>query len=131
MTNPQMPKAEGKRILLVEDDDANRQLMEDYLNHHDYVVSSIATGLDFPQIVVDFQPDLILLDLKLPDVSGYSLLEQLQENPILSRIPVIVISAFAFRAEQKRALELGARQYFIKPLNLMNLRQSIEQEIGA
>lgn len=126
-----MPKAEGKRILLVEDDDANRQLMEDYLNHHDYVVSSIATGLDFPQIVVDFQPDLILLDLKLPDVSGYSLLEQLQENPILSRIPVIVISAFAFRAEQKRALELGARQYFIKPLNLMNLRQSIEQEIGA
>jgi two-component system, cell cycle response regulator DivK len=131
MTNPQMPKAEGKRILLVEDDDANRQLMEDYLNHHDYVVSSIATGLDFPQIVVDFQPDLILLDLKLPDVSGYSLLEQLQENPSWSRIPVIVISAFAFRAEQKRALELGARQYFIKPLNLMNLRQSIEQEIGA
>ncbi|MBD1870099.1 response regulator [Oculatella sp. FACHB-28] len=129
MTNPQMPKAEGKRILLVEDDDANRQLMEDYLDHHDYVVSSIATGLDFLQIVIDFQPDLILLDLKLPDISGYLLLEQLQASSMFSRIPVIVISAFAFRAEQKRALELGARQYFIKPLNLMNLRQSIEQEI--
>jgi CheY-like chemotaxis protein len=131
MTNPQMPKAEGKRILLVEDDDANRQLMEDYLNHHDYVVSSIATGLDFLQIVIDFQPDLILLDLKLPDISGYLLLEQLQASPTFSSIPVIVISAFAFRAEQKRALELGARQYFIKPLNLMNLRQSIEQEIDS
>lgn len=126
-----MPKAEGKRILLVEDDDANRQLMEDYLNHHDYVVSSIATGLDFLQIVIDFQPDLILLDLKLPDISGYLLLEQLQASPTFSSIPVIVISAFAFRAEQKRALELGARQYFIKPLNLMNLRQSIEQEIDS
>ncbi|NJL37840.1 MAG: response regulator [Leptolyngbyaceae cyanobacterium RM2_2_4] len=131
MTNPQMPKAEGKRILLVEDDDANRQLMEDYLNHHDYVVSSIATGLDFLQIVIDFQPNLILLDLKLPDISGYSLLEQLQKSLTLAHIPVIVISAFAFRAEQKRALELGARQYFVKPLNLMHLRQSIEQEIGT
>ncbi|NJN57223.1 MAG: response regulator [Leptolyngbyaceae cyanobacterium SL_5_9] len=130
MTNPQMPKAEGKRILLVEDDDTNRQLMEDYLNHHHYVVNSIATGHDFLQIVIDFRPHLILLDLKLPDISGYTLLEQLQESPTFSQIPVIVISAFAFRAEQSRALELGARKYFIKPLNLMHLREAIEQEIG-
>jgi two-component system cell cycle response regulator DivK len=131
MTNPQMPKAEGKRILLVEDDDTNRQLMEDYLNHHSYVVNSIATGLNFLQIVIDFQPNLILLDLKLPDISGYTLLEQLKESPTFSQIPVIVISAFAFRAEQSRALELGAQKYFIKPLSLMHLREAIEQEIGT
>lgn len=131
MTNPQVPKADSKRILLVEDDDTNRQLMEDYLIHHDYVVNGIATGLDFLQVIIDFQPDLILLDLKLPDISGYTLLEQLKESPTLAKIPVIVISAFAFRAEQNRALELGARKYFIKPLNLMHLREAIEQEIST
>jgi two-component system cell cycle response regulator DivK len=130
MVNPQMSQLEGKRILLVEDDNVNRQLMEDYLTHYDYVVNGIATGVSFLQTVIDFRPDLILLDLKLPDVSGYLLLEQIQKDTALSQIPVIVISAFAFRAEQQRALDLGARQYFIKPLNLMQLRQAIAQEIS-
>ena len=80
--------------------------------------------------VVSFQPHLILLDLKLPDIDGYILLEQLQLNPQGRDTPVIIVSAFAFKADRQRAMNLGARQYFIKPVNLVDLRQAIEREIA-
>lgn len=117
------------RILLVEDNDANRQLLSDYLTYCGYTLVSLSGGTRFFTTLEEFQPHLILLDLKLPDVDGYTLLEQLQQAPAFQHMPVIAVSAFAFQADQQRALQLGVRRYFVKPVNLNHLKQAIQEEL--
>lgn len=118
-----------RKILLVEDNCLNRQMLEDYLLFCGYQVLGLAFGSGFFQAIADFQPNLILLDLRLPDIDGYTLLEQMGRLPEGQNIPVIVVSAFAFRADRDRALNLGARRYFVKPVSLRDLRQAIEDEL--
>lgn len=122
-------EADPKRILLVEDNDLNRQMLDDYLVYCGYQVLSIASGSDFFQVLADFQPNLILLDLKLPGINGYTLLEQIKQETDWRHTPVIVVSAFAFKADKQRALSLGACRYFVKPVNLCDLRQAIQDEL--
>ncbi len=118
-----------RRILLVEDNDLNRQMLDDYLGFCGYQVLSIGRGSDFFQVLADFKPHLILLDLRLPDIDGYTLLQQIQQGSDWQHIPVIVVSAFAFRVDQQRALSLGVRRYFVKPVNLSDLKQAIQEEL--
>lgn len=118
-----------RRILLVEDNYLNRLLLEDHLVFHGYQVLSLEAGSGFFAALTDFQPDLVLLDLRLPDIDGYTLLEQMRQIPECQVIPVIVVSGRAFNADQQRALNLGARRYFVKPVNLKDLKQAIEQEL--
>jgi len=118
-----------KRILLVEDNYLNRQMLEDYLVFCGYQVLSLADGAGFFQALADFRPELILLDLKLPDIDGYTLLEQKSYKQDYQSIPVIVVSAFAFKIDQQRALKLGAKRYFVKPVSLRELKQAIEEEL--
>ncbi len=117
----------GARILLVEDNEASRHLMSDYLEHYGYRVMALAKGALFAQTMQQFRPDLVLLDLKLPDVDGFTLLQQ-RSSDFLD-VPIIVISAFAFQADQQRALELGASQYLVKPVSLTQLKQVIWQAL--
>ncbi|MBD0389114.1 MAG: response regulator [Nostoc sp. C3-bin3] len=117
-----------RRVLLVEDHYLNRMLLSDYLSYCGYDVESLSEGSTFFSTIDKFEPDLILLDLKLPDIDGYSLLKQVQQRPNLSKIPIIVVSAFAFKADQELALSLGARRYFVKPLELKDLILTIEEE---
>ncbi|MGG6265880.1 response regulator [Leptolyngbya sp. AN03gr2] len=117
------------RILLIEDNEPNRRLLEDYLIYQGYSVLALAVGRGFEQALTDFQPQVVLLDLKLPDIDGCDILEQMQQNPEWSRIPVIVVSARAFIADQQRALNLGARRYLVKPIRLLELQQVIREEL--
>lgn len=120
--------ATAKRILLVEDNDLNRQMLHDYIVFCGYQVLSLRGGSGFFEALADFQPQIILLDLKLPDIDGYTLLEQLHQSP-WGYIPVIIVSAFAFIADQQRAFDLGARRYFVKPVSLSKLKQAIADEL--
>ncbi|MBO3463525.1 response regulator [Aetokthonos hydrillicola Thurmond2011] len=120
----------GKRILLIEDNDINRMLLGDYLIYCGYEVQSLPEASSFFSIVDKFKPQLVLLDLKLPDIDGYSLLEQIQLKPDFSNIPIIVVSAFAFKADQERAIQLGACRYFVKPIDLSKLLTAIEEELA-
>ncbi len=122
-------KTDANRILLIEDNDLNRQMLQDYIVFCGYQVLSIAGGSRFFEALADFQPQLILLDLRLPDIDGYTLLAQLKQKIGWQHIPVIIVSAFAFKADQQRALSLGARRYFVKPVNLNDLRQAIADEL--
>ncbi|AUB38451.1 DNA-binding response regulator, OmpR family, containings REC and winged-helix [Nostoc flagelliforme CCNUN1] len=118
-----------RRVLLVEDHYLNRMLLSDYLSYSGYNVQCLSEGSNFFSTIEKFEPDLMLLDLKLPDIDGYSLLQQVQQKPNLSKIPIIVVSAFAFKADQELALSLGARRYFVKPLKLKDLIIAIEEEL--
>jgi two-component system cell cycle response regulator DivK len=118
------------RILLVEDNDINRQLMTDYLKYCGYEVLSLPKGSGFATAMSQFEPHLVLLDLKLPDIDGYTLLQQIQQQPEWVNIPVIVVSAYAFQSDQQRALNLGARRYLVKPVKLSELMQAISEELA-
>ncbi len=118
------------RILLVEDNDVNRQLMTDYLKYFGYHVLSLPRGEAFATAMVQFEPHLILLDLKLPDVDGYTLLQQVQQRQEWIQTPIIVVSAYAFHADRQRALNLGARRYLVKPVKLAELMAAITEELA-
>jgi two-component system cell cycle response regulator DivK len=129
--NQQLQSQQVQRILLIEDNDVNRMLLSDYLSYCGYDVQSLSNGSTLFSTIEKFQPDLMLLDLKLPDIDGYLLLEQIKQKPHLSKIPIIVVSAFAFKADQERAIRLGACRYFVKPVNLTDLILKIEEELAA
>ncbi|MBD2454862.1 response regulator [Nostoc sp. FACHB-87] len=129
--NQQVHLNQLKRVLLIEDNHVNRMLLSDYLGYCGFNVKSLSNGTALFSTVNTFQPDLVLLDLKLPDIDGYWLLEQIQKHPYLSKIPVIVVSAFAFKADQERAIHLGARRYLVKPINLTALMMSIQEELAC
>lgn len=124
------PGSASWRILIVDDNDLYRQLLNDYLVDCGYQVLSVADGSNFFQVLAQFQPHLILLDLRLPGIDGYTLLAQIQQKTEWRHIPVIVVSAFAYKADQKRALSLRARRYFVKPMNLTALIEAIQEELG-
>ena len=124
-SQPNLPR----RILLVEDNETNQRLMTDYLSYCGYNVCAVTEGAQFPTVMDTFKPHLILLDLKLPDLDGYTLLSQIQANPDWQRVPVIVVSAYAFQRDQQRALALGARRYLVKPIRLSQLTQAIDAEL--
>jgi two-component system, cell cycle response regulator DivK len=129
--NQQLNSQQLRRILLVEDNDVNRMLMSDYLSYCGYNVHSLSVGSALFSTVDKFQPELILLDLKLPDIDGYSLLEKIQHKPVFSRIPIIIVSAFAFQDDQERAMRLGACRYFVKPVNLKELMMTITEKLSV
>ena len=117
------------RILLVEDHEVNRNLLSDYLTYLGYQVFSLAEGSTFFETISCFQPHLVLLDLKLPGIDGYTLLEQMQQGLHYHTMSVFVISAYAFKADQQKAFRLGAKKYFVKPVNLSQLRLAIQEEL--
>lgn len=118
----------GKRILFVEDNKTHRLITQDFLTAREYNVVSLPDGSELFQTIKSFHPDLLLLDLKLPQMDGFMLLEQLQQS-IWRSIPVIVISAYAFQKERQKAIGLGARSYLTKPINFEGLIQAIETEL--
>ncbi len=118
------------RILLIEDNDINRQLLSDYLNYLGYQVLALPDGDNLFPALSEFKPQLILLDLKLPGIDGYTILEQIQQSSHWHDTPVIVVSAFAFKADQERAMNLGAKRYFVKPVKLPQLNQAIQEELN-
>jgi two-component system, cell cycle response regulator DivK len=117
------------RILLVEDNSTNRLLLRDYLSHMGYHVSALVNGSEFFSALAQFRPHIILLDLKLPDIDGFDLLQQLCQSQDWCHVPVIVVSAYAFNTDQQRALALGARHYLVKPVDLNTLNQKIIEEL--
>ncbi|EKQ67457.1 response regulator with CheY-like receiver domain and winged-helix DNA-binding domain [Leptolyngbyaceae cyanobacterium JSC-12] len=116
------------KILLVEDNDISRQLMTDFLIDFGYDVLSLDKATSFASVMEHFQPNIILLDLKLPEIDGFTLLQQLRQKPEWRQVPTIVVSAFAFHADRQRALELGARRYLVKPVKLMELIEALQAE---
>lgn len=127
----QLSSHKDKKILLIEDNDINRMLLSDYLSYCKYEVQSLPEGSQFLSTIEKFKPNLILLDLKLPDIDGYSLLAKIQQRSDLQYIPIFVVSAFAFRTDQEKAMKLGARRYFVKPVNLTELILAIEEELAC
>jgi two-component system cell cycle response regulator DivK len=119
-----------ERILIVEDNDLHRLITHDCLEAEGYSVLSLSDGLNFFPSLSEFHPDLLLLDLKLPCIDGFTLLEQLKLSA-WSFLPVIITSAYAFHTEKQKAINLGASSYLTKPIALETLVKTIAVELEA
>ena len=105
------------RVLVVEDNDLERMLIRHRLRLDRVILVEAADGASAIELARSAVPDLILLDLDLPDLSGFDVIHQLKEDPATRSIPVIFVSAFGSTDDKVRALDLGAIDFVTKPFD--------------
>ncbi len=115
--------ARRRRILIVEDHPLNMKLLRDLLAAHGYETLETGDGLEALNLARQFRPDLILMDLQLPDVSGLEVTRWLRREPGTQDIPIVAVTAFAMREDEKKALDSGCDAYIAKPISI---RQVLE-----
>lgn len=106
--------AEKKKILIVEDDSFLRNLISQKLQKEGYEVAEAADGEEGLKKIKEEKPDLILLDLILPEIDGFEVLRRVKEDPLLASIPVIILSNLGQREDIERGMNLGAADFLIK-----------------
>jgi CheY-like chemotaxis protein len=116
----------GAKILLVEDEDSLRRVMKDLLEREGYVISEARDGVQALDQVDRHAPDLIMLDLNLPGLDGYTVLEQLRSRPATAHIPVIVLTAKGDEDNEVRVFELGADDFLTKPFRARALSARLQ-----
>jgi two-component system, cell cycle response regulator DivK len=121
----------ARRILVVEDNELNMKLLNDVLEAHGYDVISTGRGEVAIEWAEQYRPDLILMDLQLPDLSGLEATRRLKANEETSNIPVIAVTAFAMAGDERRAREHGCDAYVTKPIVLRDFLNLIVDFIGA
>jgi CheY-like chemotaxis protein len=114
------------RILLVEDNEFNRDMLSRRLMRRGYEVDMAADGKEGLQIAASSRPDLILLDLSLPEIDGWEVLRRLKQNPTMHHIPVMALTAHALVTDRTRALDAGFDDYDIKPVEMPRLLKKME-----
>jgi two-component system cell cycle response regulator DivK len=114
-----------KRILVIEDDETNLELVSRFLKREGYKVISATDGLKGVEMAKSELPNLILMDLDLPELDGWEATRRIKANPLTSHIPIIVLTAHALSAEVIKAREAGCDEYETKPLVYRRLVQKI------
>ncbi len=117
--------AGNKRILVVEDNPLNLKLLIDLLDAHGYETISTGDGLEAIHIARESRPDLILMDLQLPDVSGLEVTRWLKEDERTKKIPIIAVTAFAMSGDERRALGSGCDGYVAKPIMVRDFLEMV------
>lgn len=118
------------RILVVEDNNDNMTLITDVLGSLDYEVISAKDGEEGLEIAKAQKPDLILMDLSLPRMDGWTATRQLKSDSELAHIPVIALTAHAMIGDRERALAAGCDDYISKPINIRELAGKLTQLLG-
>ncbi|MEN9719182.1 MAG: hypothetical protein RIQ99_2060 [Pseudomonadota bacterium] len=108
----------AKRILVVEDNDLNRKLFCDVLRSQGYAVEPCADGLSALEMARSFVPNLIIMDIQLPNISGLDLIEAAKADPALRPIPVLAVTAYAGKGDEERIRDAGAEGYLAKPVSI-------------
>jgi two-component system cell cycle response regulator DivK len=114
-------------ILIVEDNDLNMKLFHDLLEAHGYETLQTKDGLDALRLARQFHPDLILMDIQLPEVSGLEVTKWIKEDDELKMIPVIAVTAFAMKGDEEKIREGGCEDYIAKPISVANFLQTVER----
>jgi two-component system cell cycle response regulator DivK len=115
----------GKTVLVVEDDALSRKLFEDVLRAHNYCVQSASDVPSAMTSLAGCRPDLILLDIRLPQVDGRQLLQMIKKDALLQSIPVLAVSAYLGPADKHMFILLGAADLIIKPFPIDDLISAV------
>jgi two-component system cell cycle response regulator DivK len=119
-----------KRILIVEDNDLNLKLFRDLLTAHGYETIETKEGLEAIEITRNKHPDLILMDIQLPEVSGLDITRRLKSDDAICGIPIIAVTAFAMKDDEEKILAAGCEAYISKPISIMPFLNTVRRFLG-
>ena len=129
-TGEGMPNSQ-RNIVVVEDERDTGEMFAEMLRLHGYQAQNAFGGLVAMELIAEKQPDMILLDLMMPDLSGMEIMEQLRQDHSLADIPIVIISAKTMPTDIQAALRAGATDYLTKPISYSDLIQAVEHIFQA
>ena len=116
-----------RRVLIVEDNDLNMKLFNDLLVAHGYDTLQTKDGVEALALARRHRPDLILMDIQLPEVSGLQVTKWIKEDKNLSMIPVIAVTAFAMKGDREKMRDGGCEDYIAKPISVASFLKTVER----
>jgi len=119
-----------KRVLIVEDNELNMKLFHDLLEAHGYQTIQTRNGKDALKLAHQHRPDLVLMDIQLPEVSGLEVTRWLKEDIELAHIPVIAVTAYAMKGDEERIRRGGCEAYISKPISVLGFIETVREFIG-
>ncbi|KAB2846447.1 MAG: response regulator [Hyphomicrobiaceae bacterium] len=125
-TSPARPKT----VLIVEDNELNMKLFNDLLDAHGYGTVQTRSGMEAIGLAREHLPDLILMDIQLPEVSGLDVIKWIKADDELCRIPIIAVTAFAMKGDEERILQGGCNAYISKPISVLSFMDTVRHFIG-
>ncbi|MDR2441000.1 MAG: response regulator [Planctomycetaceae bacterium] len=114
------------KILIADDNLANVELLEAYLANFDYQIETAADGAETLELVTSFSPDLVLLDIMMPKLSGFEVCEKLKNDPKTKGIMILMVTALSELGDIERAVNAGCDDYLSKPINKFELVKRVE-----
>ncbi len=120
----------AKKVLIVEDNELNMKLFNDLLEAHGYQTIQTKNGVEAVSLARGHMPNLILMDIQLPEVSGLQVTQWLKDDPALAHIPVVAITAFAMKGDEEKILQGGCEAYLSKPISVVKFLETVRKFIG-
>jgi len=118
-----------KTVLIIEDEEDAAVLFGEMMRVSGFRVLKLSKSSPAISLMSEEKPDLVILDIMMPEVSGLDILRQMRREPKLSKIPVIVVSAKSMPADIKNGMEAGASTYLTKPVGFQELKEAVEQAL--
>jgi two-component system cell cycle response regulator DivK len=120
----------GKTVLIVEDNELNMKLFHDLLDVHGYSTVQTRNGLEALKLAREHKPQLIIMDIQLPEVSGLEVTRWLKDDDELRDIPVVAVTAFAMKGDEERIRQGGCEAYISKPISVGGFIETVRRFIG-
>ncbi len=121
----------GQKILVVEDNELNLKLFCDLLRAHAYGVEPVRDGREAVATARSFVPDLIVMDIQMPHISGLELIEQIKADADLQAIPIMAVTAYAAKGDEERIRDAGAEGYVSKPISVLKFVEAVRGLLDA
>ncbi len=125
MTSPE------KTVLIIEDEADAAELFAEMMRVSGFRVLKTTSSAPAMAMMTAERPDIVLLDIMMPDISGLDILRQMRREPALANIPVVVVSAKSMPADIKNGMEAGAFTYLTKPVGFLELKEAVERALGS
>jgi two-component system, cell cycle response regulator DivK len=116
-----------KTVLIVEDNELNMKLFHDLLEAHGYSTLQTRDGMEALKLARQHVPDLILMDIQLPEVSGLEITKWIKEDDRLRAIPVVAVTAFAMKGDEEKIRKGGCEAYIAKPISVQKFMETVEK----
>ncbi len=120
----------AKTVLIVEDNELNMKLFHDLLEANGYATIQTRNGIEAIALARQHHPDLILMDIQLPEVSGLEVTKWIKDDDALRSIPIIAITAFAMKGDEERIREGGCEAYLSKPISVAKFLETVRHYLG-
>jgi two-component system, cell cycle response regulator DivK len=124
------PRLALPSVLIVEDNELNMKLFNDLLSAHGYKTIQTRNGFEALELARKHQPNLIVMDIQLPEVSGLEVTQWIKDDDDLRHIPIVAVTAFAMKGDEERIRSGGCEAYISKPISVMSFLDTVRKLIG-